>query len=170
MTRRGAAGECVRDLVPDDLAAVLALNRAAEPAVGPLDLAGLAALVELADGARLATVDGTVAGALVAFLPGRGYRSPNYRWFETSGVAFYYVDRVVVAAEHRRAGIATRLYDDVMATARGLGVPRVVCEVNDDPPNPVSLAFHRGLGFVGLATQIDPRDGKRVRMMARALG
>ena len=77
MTRRGAAGECVRDLVPDDLAAVLALYRAAEPALGPLDLAGLAALVELADGARVATVDGTVAGALVAFLPGRGYRSPN---------------------------------------------------------------------------------------------
>lgn len=165
MSRRGGAAVRIRDLVPADLEVVLALNRAAEPAVGPLDVAGLTALVELASHARVATADGTVVGALVGLLPGRGYASPHYRWFEASGVAFYYVDRIVVAAHARAGGLGRALYADAIATARALGMPRVVCEVNEVPPNPASMAFHTALGFTRLAAQSDPRDGKTVRMM-----
>jgi predicted GNAT superfamily acetyltransferase len=155
----------LRGLVPSDLDAVLALNRAAEPGVGPLDAHGLAELVELADHSRVVTDGDRLAGALIALLPERGYASPNYRWFDASGVAFLYVDRVMVAAGRRGAGVGRRLYEDTVAAARAMGLPRVVCEVNEDPPNPASLAFHIRLGFQGLCSRTDPRDGKRVLMM-----
>ncbi len=155
----------VRDLLPSDLDAVLALNRAAEPAVGTLDAAGLASLVDLADHARVATMDTAVTGALVALLPDRAYGSPNYRWFQASGVAFLYVDRIMVVDDRRGAGVGRRLYEDAIAAAQAMGLPRVVCEVNEVPPNPGSLAFHIRLGFRGLGQQTDPRNGKRVLMM-----
>jgi len=41
-------------------------------------------------------------------------------------------------------------------------------EVNTDPPNPTSMAFHHALGFVDLAERDTPK-GVRVMMMSRPL-
>ena len=155
----------VRDLVPADLAAVLSLNRAAEPAVGPLDAAGLASLVDRADRARVATTGDAVTGALIALLPGRGHGDPHYRWFEASGVAFLYVDRIMVIDDRRGAGVGRKLYEDAIAAAAAMGMPRVVCAVNEDPPDPGSLAFHIRLGFQGIESRTDPASGRRALAM-----
>jgi len=80
--------------------------------------------------------------------------SPNFMWFKASRESFVYIDRIVVSISARDKGIARVLYEDLLAAAKRAGHSRVVCEVNIKPPNPVSEAFHVGMGFeeVGQAT------------------
>lgn len=97
------------------------------------------------------------------------YGSPNFLWFKAHYTTFAYVDRVAVSASRRGEGLARQLYEAVFAAARKAGHSQVVCEVNFDPPNPASDAFHDKLGFeeVGRAHLAD--RGKGVRYLRLAL-
>ena len=92
-----------------------------------------------------------------------------YRKPVRGGHRFVYVDRIVVAPSARGRGLARRLYDELIRTATEAGHDRVVCEVNLDPPNPQSDAFHAALGFQPLATARIHGGTKTVRYMARSL-
>ncbi|MEI2387786.1 GNAT family N-acetyltransferase [Breoghania sp. JC706] len=91
------------------------------------------------------------------------YESPNFRWFQDRFDRFVYIDRVCVDPSERGKGFARRLYAHVFTHARELGAPRVVCEVNAEPPNPASDAFHAALGFEEIGTALLEERGKRVR-------
>jgi predicted GNAT superfamily acetyltransferase len=82
---------------------------------------------------------------------------------------FLYVDRIVVGAAWRRHGLARMLYREVFLQAARRGLSHVCCEVNLDPPNPISDAFHHSLGFaeVGRATIDD--GAKTVRYLCSTL-
>ena len=125
--------------------AVLALNNA--HAV-ELSLADEARMDMLVDRAFLAARIGKVDALLLAFDQDAGYDSPNFQWFRRERPRFVYVDRVVTAPAARGRGLARQLYAALFDAARGAGHERIVCEVNSDPPNPASEAFHRALGFV----------------------
>jgi len=90
-------------------------------------------------------------------VPGRDYDSPNYGWFAARYPRFVYVDRIAVDAGHRGAGLARRLYDEVVAVARRRGCDLVCAEVNVQPRNEASLAFHARYGFSEQAEVADPR-------------
>jgi hypothetical protein len=45
----------------------------------------------------------------------------------------------------------------------------VVCEVNADPPNPASDAFHAALGFAAVGSAANHGGGKTVRYFCREL-
>jgi predicted GNAT superfamily acetyltransferase len=94
------------------------------------------------------------------------YGSPNFQWFRKRYSRFVYIDRVIVGTAFRRQGLAQALYAHLFETARAAGQTRVVCEVNAEPANPVSDAFHAALGFqpVGLAAL---PNGKTVRYLER---
>ncbi len=94
---------------------------------------------------------------LLAFDEGAEYDSPNYLWFRRRYPRFVYVDRVAVAQAARGRGHARRLYADLMARAAAADHDVVVCEVNSDPPNPASDAFHATLGFAS-RTHLPPYD------------
>lgn len=147
-----------------DFAAILALNAAWVHFTSPLDEIALAELHRQAACHRVAEVGGSVAGFLLAIGPGQPYESPNYRWFAARTDDFLYIDRVVVAGEHQGAGVGRALYDDVIAWARRHGVGRLVCEMNIEPPNPVSDAFHTRFGFVEVGTQWVGGGTKRVSL------
>jgi uncharacterized protein len=106
---------------------------------------------------------------LIAFDENSGVDGPNYAWFKARYRRFVYIDRVVIAPEGRRQGVASALYTDLFHRARTSGHDCIGCEVNSDPPNPASDAFHARLGFreVGRAHLAD--RGKTVRYLLIAL-
>ena len=146
--------------------AVLALNNAHAEELSWLEAARLSELVARAFHARRI---GDIEAFLLAFDQDADYDSPNFLWFRTRYPRFVYVDRIAVAASARGRGHARKLYDDLFATARAAGFGIVVCEVNADPPNPASDAFHAALGFSEVG-QAAIHDGKKtVRYFARSL-
>ena len=150
-----------RPLAPGDAPWTLALNAAFVAMLSPLTPARFEALRR---GAWRATAVGTQA-FLLAFDEGAAYDSPNFLWFRARYPRFVYVDRVVVAPAARRAGCARALYADLIGCAEASGRDLIACEVNLDPPNPASDAFHEALGFVPVGEA--GVGGKRVRYMAR---
>ncbi|MFV0318252.1 MAG: GNAT family N-acetyltransferase [Microthrixaceae bacterium] len=166
-------------IAPTDLRAVLALNAHWVPHVGALDAGALEALVGqceqsialwarpgdavgLGDGPRdlRALPSGTrgvdpwsLAGFVIVMGPGADYRSPNFRFFAEHHDLFTYVDRIAVAPWAQGRGVGRLLYERVFSHSLERSSPVVCAEVNLDPPNPDSLAFHQAMGFVGVGTQ-----------------
>lgn len=103
---------------------------------------------------------GNLDAFMIAFDQDAGYDSPNFVWFRERYPRFVYVDRIAVAAHARGRGYARSLYQNLFDHAREAGHGVVSCEVNSDPPNPASDAFHAALGFeeVGSAAI---HDGKK---------
>lgn len=155
----------IRVLSREDFAWVIALGNANQIETGPLDESRLTAMVEAS---YLCQVVDPELGFLMTFTPGSTYDSPNFVWFVERMTNFVYVDRIVVAARARGQGVARRLYESLFARAEAEGFERVVCEVNADPPNPISDQFHAALGFtpVGQATL---SNGKSVTYLSRTL-
>ena len=137
------------DHSPELRDALLALNNA--HAV-ELSFADAARLRRLIGAAFVAERVGLADALLIAFDQSAEYDSPNFLWFRVRYPRFVYVDRVVTAQAARGRGLARMLYDDLIARARSAGHERIVCEVNADPPNPASDAFHRSFGFVPVGT------------------
>ena len=144
---------------------LLALNNAHAVELSWLDARRFAELVERAFLARRIGRD----ALLLAFDQDADYDSPNFLWFRARFARFVYVDRIVVAPPARGQGHARRLYDDLFRRAHGAGHDQVVCEVNTDPPNPASDAFHAALGFRELGSAAIHDGRKTVRYLRRAL-
>lgn len=159
-----AQSPLIRTVRADDLAALLPLNNALAPHVGLIDSRRLADLVIWADLALVVETDGALAGGMIAIGPGTAYDSPNYRWFCDRYADFVYVDRIFVAPDMHGQGIGRRLYRQAMDRAAQRRAP-VTCEVNERPPNPESMAFHRRLGFREVGRQDYDGGAKRVVML-----
>jgi predicted GNAT superfamily acetyltransferase len=163
-----------RDAVQSDFSAVLTLNEASVRFLSPLDLAKLTRLSKEPVFFRVAVSAATVAGFLLAFLPEAIYDSPNFLWFKARYDNFAYIDRIVVSDAFRGRRLATSLYAELEKYARGRGIPRLVCEINVDPPNPVSLRFHEKEGFIEVGRQeiYEPEKGraKIVSLQVKELG
>jgi hypothetical protein len=159
-----AAGQTIRDAQEADLPAVLRLNRAWEHVTSPLDLASLARLHDQAAYHRVMLSESRIAAFLLALGPGADYASPNYRWFEEASTGFLYIDRIVVDAAYQRLGAGAALYDDVLTFAGRQGVRRLVCEVDAEPLNAASDAFHARRGFVEVGSQWVAGGAKRVSL------
>ncbi len=147
-------------------AALLALNQEDAGHLSDLDAAGLSRLSGMA---FMAARIGEADALLIAFDQDADYRSPNFLWFRERYRRFVYVDRVVVAGHARGRGLARSLYAALFARAEAAGHARVVCEVNADPPNPGSDAFHAAMGFEPVGTGT-PSPNKQVRYLLRNLG
>ncbi|MBS2031397.1 MAG: GNAT family N-acetyltransferase [Deltaproteobacteria bacterium] len=106
---------------------------------------------------------------LIAFDEAAPYENENFLWFRARHSRFVYVDRVVVRPEHRGRGLARALYAELFARARAAGKVRVVCEVNSEPPNPASDAFHAALGFREVGSAKLQNADKRVTYLELAL-
>ena len=105
---------------------------------------------------------------LLVFDQDGNYSSPNFLWFRDRYPRFVYIDRVITAAEARGKGLARQLYEDMFEAARKAGHSLVCCEINSDPPNPGSDAFHAKLGFREVGSTL-LANGKTVRYMTKSL-
>lgn len=142
-----------------DFDSIVHLNQNALEGVGPLDRESLSLLVKMADQALVVEEsDGDIAGFVITVPPGTEYDSSRYRWFEDTLVDDYvYLDRIVVSEDHRREGVASRLYEEIEAD---LPIALEVYETND-----VSIAFHESRGFAEVGS-LD-HDGKTNLMLVR---
>jgi len=159
----------LRDYDERDLDRLVAVNDAAYPAVPLTPAAELAELIAMSS-VVVVVDDGSAAGFVLGMPPGLGYQSENYLFFSSrareQGTSFVYVDRIVLAAHLRGRGVGPQLYAAVFAEARRVGADEVLCEVNIEPPNPGSLAFHTRLGFVEVGRQSTKGGANLVSLLA----
>jgi hypothetical protein len=158
----------LRELEPADLPAVTEMNNDAVPAVPMMDEDEMALLTTFASLCLVAVDEADPSrplGFVVAMDPGTDYRSENYRWFAARGGDFLYVDRIVIGAETRGAGVGRLLYGAVFAKAEEDGRTEVACEVNVRPPNPRSMGFHTALGFERVGEQETKGGRYRVALL-----
>jgi predicted GNAT superfamily acetyltransferase len=152
----------LRDVAPADLPALLALNNAHAAALSWQTPAQFAQLIGMACFARTC---GEADALLIALDQDAAYDNPNFAWLSARFERFVYIDRIVVAEHAQGRGLAGTLYDALKHQARLLGQTRLVCEINLDPPNPGSVAFHERMGFERVG-QADLPSGKRVGYFA----
>jgi predicted GNAT superfamily acetyltransferase len=137
----------IRAYIDADADAVLALNAACVPEVGPMDAAKLAGFVKWASHFNVVEVDGSVVGLIIGLTEEAPYGSPNFGWFVERYPRFAYVDRVAISEQARGDGWGPALYRDFERWAIDHQRPTLCAEVNVEPPNPRSLRFHEIFGF-----------------------
>jgi uncharacterized protein len=156
------------DLGSLDTAITLQLNNIHAKETSELDLVRLTTLLGMACYAR--GIDQGKTAFLIALDHTATYQNPNFAWFKSAYESFIYIDRIVVAESARGQGIARLLYKDLFAAAHRAGVPRIVCEVNSEPPNPASDAFHLTMGFEKVGQAVLYNGAKTVNYFAKNLG
>jgi predicted GNAT superfamily acetyltransferase len=150
-----------------DMAGVLALNNAHAYETSFLDASGISALLDHAFYCR--GIDRGATAFLIALDQNAPYDNPNFNWFKRRYGSFVYIDRAIVAGAARGHGFATRLYEDLFTKVRNGRHGRVVCEINIDPPNLVSDAFHEAMGFTAVGRAIICSGKKEVRYFEKIL-
>lgn len=158
----------LRELTPSDLPAITELNNASVPAVPAMTEDALGVVLAASTFGFAAADEDDVIGFIIGFATGTDYASPNYRYFERRGTDHLYVDRIVVAESARGMRVGQALYERVVELAVAGSRAEVTCEVNLDPPNPGSLAFHGRMGFREVGRQ--RTDYATVALLARPLG
>jgi hypothetical protein len=162
----------VRRALSSDIAQLLTMNELALPHVTSMSSDRLAHLLDVSRIALVVEEAGAPEHSPIGFClvlgPGVDYQSVNYQWVMDRYEDALYLDRVVVDAHRRGQGVGQRIYAEVQRLMRSdwLQFPRLALEVNLDPPNPESLAFHRKLGFEPVGEQTTPY-GARVLLMAK---
>lgn len=150
----------------EDEAAILALNNEHAAELSWLEPERLSFLLGEAFYTRRI---GNLEAFIMTFDQDARYDSPNFVWFRERYPRFVYVDRVVVAAQARGRGHARRLYQDLFGHVERAGHALVTCEVNTDPPNPASDAFHAALGFAEAGDAVIHGGKKAVRYYIRRI-
>jgi uncharacterized protein len=150
-----------RPSVLDDL---LRLNNENDRETSTLSREKLAGMVAAA---AVATVVEPGIAFLLAFAHDDDFDGGHFRWFRERLDRFLYVDRIVVGHGHRRVGLGRLLYADLFRRAELLGHTHIACEVNMQPPNPTSDAFHASFGFTEIGTATTDDGAKTVRYVLR---
>jgi uncharacterized protein len=162
-------GVTIRDAVQTDEDFILALNAASTPAVGDMDAQDYRDIAAQACRVLIAEAGGEPAGFLILIQPGSSYPSDNYGWFEERFDRHLYIDRIAISQRVKGQGVGRALYNEALKLAAELGEMRLTAEVNEEPPNPQSMAFHEKMGFRHLLSRTSPRLGKVVAMLERPL-
>ncbi|MEY2957767.1 MAG: hypothetical protein RLZZ01_335 [Actinomycetota bacterium] len=160
----------LRDYRPADLAVVHAINQGEVPAVGSEEIDDLAHIASESLVALVAEVDDELAGFCMVLAPGADYDSGNYLWFSDRYEDFVYLDRIAIPSRFQRAGIGRAMYAEVERRTAALRptATRFTLEVNLEPRNDRSLAFHGALGFVEVGRR-NTEYGSYVSLMAKSL-
>lgn len=170
----------IRPYRADDLTVIHRINEAAVPAVGTEtvdDLGHIAAesvislvATDTATDIAADTAAPDIGGFCLVLAPGADYHSGNYLWFADRYDDFVYLDRIAIEPSFQRRGWGRALYAEVERLAADVcpSARRFTLEVNLEPRNDTSLAFHAALGFVEVG-QRSTEYGTVVSLMAKSL-
>jgi hypothetical protein len=157
----------IREVRSDDLPEILRINVESSPGVTRLTVHGIAGLVTEATLAWVAVTDRDIAGYLIAFLGSAGYGGEEFAWFKQRMQNFVYVDQVALARSYRGRGIGSMLYSELERWGSRQQCESLSCEVNLDPPNPASMAFHTSYGFIQIG-RMHTSDGRHVALLQKS--
>jgi predicted GNAT superfamily acetyltransferase len=157
----------LREASPADLSELLSLNESSVAVLSELNEPRLHYILALAHRSLVVEREGKVVGFAIAIAPGTKYDSRNYAWFGEHFEQFLYLDRIAVAETARREGLGAQLYDAMEQSAEPFG--RMVCDVNVEPPNEASLAFHSGRGYREVG-RLAHGSEKTVALLSKELG
>ncbi len=135
----------LQPLRASDQADVLELNERFQHLTAPMDL-DLLQHLDAVGSVEVIRAEDRFAGFVVTLPRDADHDSGNLVWFQERYDAFVYLDRIIVHEDFRRQGLAGRTYDEVEERT-ALTAPLLTLEVNIDPPNAASLAFHAARGF-----------------------
>ena len=158
----------LRELREEDQEALLLLNNSSTPAVNTLTLKELQSILSLAEKCWVEEIDSDLAAALIIIGPDQNYSSDNYTWLETQFSNYCYVDRIMVNQNHKRRGLGKKLYQELEKHAQREGDEILLCEVNIEPPNPQSIAFHTQLGWEPFFER-EHGPGKKVQYFKKSI-
>ena len=175
-------GVKLRTFEARDLNAVLRLNKESVHYLSPMDEDRLHTLLACDAQLTIAEYDGEVAGFLITFADGSDYDSVNYRWFARHLKDFTYIDRIVIDQAYRGKGIGQQFYASLKQTLEQThkqtleqtqNAGRSPClwlaaEIDIEPRNDRSLAFHKQQGFAEVATQ-SAGQGKQVSLQVLSI-
>jgi len=148
----------------DDLEFVLNLNQINTPAVSDSSFEMMSYFLKVSEYFKILNVGEKPIGFLIALMPGKDYKSENYRWFNSKYNSFMYIDRVVISGKYQRRGYGKLFYNDLHHFSRGR-VFNLSCEVNTRPMNLQSIKFHDKFGFYKVGTQETENGKKKVSLL-----
>jgi predicted GNAT superfamily acetyltransferase len=159
----------IRDFTGQDLTAIHAANEANLPHVNSLNAEQFAELANKTTYFKVATLDGKLAGFLMAMIPKADYASDNYQWFSRHYDDFIYVDRIITLDHARGHGVGSALYQDIENYCHDHAISRVCCEVNIRPANDASIQFHEKREYKQVNTQQTEGGKKSVSLRVKTL-
>uniref|UniRef100_A0A2A4YTW1 GNAT family N-acetyltransferase n=1 Tax=OCS116 cluster bacterium TaxID=2030921 RepID=A0A2A4YTW1_9PROT len=144
-----------------DLDWLVELNNDCVPSVDAHTAESLAKNIGFCAHTLIAERYGSPLGAVMLMREGTDYASRNYAWHNAHNDQHLYVDRIIVSEKARGLGVGRKLYKYAIMAAQADHVP-LTAEVNTQPNNPQSHAFHEALGFA-VADEIEHEPGYAVR-------
>jgi predicted GNAT superfamily acetyltransferase len=157
-----------RPVQTTDFEAILAINAAGYPGAVRLAFDELTTMLATAPFFYVAEVDSQVAGYVIAYTDKNSYDGDEFLWFQTHYANFLYIDQIAIAPTVRQMRVGSHFYQFVEQFARQAGLTSLVCEVNVEPPNPISLNFHTKNGFIEVG-MMDTPDGRKVSLRRKEL-
>ena len=158
----------IRQITPHDIEMVLAINNDAIPAVNSLTANELTDIINISEKSWVVDEGDEIVGVLIVIGPGESYGSANYTWLNSQFTDFCYVDRIIIASSGKRKGHGKALYLALEEHAASTGKKVLLCEVNVEPENPQSMAFHASLGWVPFQDR-EHGPGKVVRYFKKSM-
>ena len=158
----------IRQITPHDIEMVLAINNDAVPAVNSLTANELTYIINISEKSWVVDEGDEIVGVLIVIGPGESYGSANYTWLNSQFTDFCYVDRIIIASSGKRKGHGKALYLALEEHAASTGKKVLLCEVNVEPENPQSMAFHASLGWVPFQDR-EHGPGKVVRYFKKSI-
>lgn len=144
-----------------DLNWLVELNNLCVPSVDPHTAETMTENIAFCNHILIADRYGVPLGAVMLMREGTEYKSRNYAWHNQNNEQHLYVDRIIVSEDARGLGVGRKLYQYAIKAAQMNDVP-LTAEVNTEPNNPQSHAFHEALGF-DVAGETEHKAGYAVR-------
>lgn len=145
----------------EDLETIHKLNESVLPHVNSISRVDFEEFLKVSSFFVVIEVNEKIVAFMIVLGPGKTYKSENYQFYCNKYQSFDYVDRIVVDIKSQRYGCGRALYEYLKEHSYE---ERITCEVNLNPPNPVSQEFHKVMGFSEVG-KLNTKCGKLVSLL-----
>ena len=149
----------------EDLESIRNLNQSVIPHVNSVSILDFEKFIKISSFFVVVEIDSEIGAFLIVLGSSTTYESENYQLYRDKYQSFDYVDRIVVGTKYQRKGYGRALYQYLLKNSRE---KRITCEVNLDPPNPISQEFHRIMGFSEIG-KLNTKCGKLVSLLVKEI-